>query len=527
MDAYNRITFLIDKIGIMKILCTIVLYNQQLYKSLSYTTGVSSFLKNKNVGLFIYDNSPIPQHDINDFFYSNGQIQYVSDTSNSGVSAAYNRAYEYAKSHNFQWLLLLDQDSTLTGYPFLQSYIDAVQSYPTACLFVPISKTASDLIISPIRLCFRIPLKRWDFRIGELNSIKNVGIINSGMFISVDAFEKVGGYNEEVFLDYSDYQFIERFASKYKSFYLLDTSLIQDFSNEERDVNKLSKRYSLLCESLRNYEVKSFWEKLNITFIVLKRAVSLFIRSKNVCFVKIFFLKYLRKYNGEKYIREQLESILPQLCENDEIIISDDSSTDNTLQIVQSFDDSRIKIFSNNKFHSPIFNFENALRKAKGDYIFLSDQDDIWKPDKVEVMMKYLKRDCDLVLSDGMIVDAHLNVLCTSIFNLLNSQKGFIRNLIHNSYSGSRMAFTRRVLGYVLPFPKKIAMHDIWIGLCAELFLKAEFISDSLILYRKHGDNVSVTGERSPFSLGYKIRYRVYIIIELIKRWVTLKRLKY
>ena len=82
-------------------------------------------------------------------------------------------------------------------------------------------------------------------------------------------------------------------------------------------------------------------------------------------------------YNGEKYIEEQLKSILSQLGENDEVIVSDDSSTDNTLAIVESFNDVRIKIFPNNKFHSPIFNFENALKQATGDYIFLSDQDDV------------------------------------------------------------------------------------------------------------------------------------------------------
>ena len=95
-------------------------------------------------------------------------------------------------------------------------------------------------------------------------------------------------------------------------------------------------------------------------------------------------------YNGEKYIREQLDSILPQLGLDDEVIISDDSSTDNTLKIIEEYNDCRIKIFSNNKFYSPILNFENALKKAQGDFIFLSDQDDIWKSNKVEVVMKYL-----------------------------------------------------------------------------------------------------------------------------------------
>lgn len=87
-------------------------------------------------------------------------------------------------------------------------------------------------------------------------------------------------------------------------------------------------------------------------------------------------------YNGEEYIKEQLESILCQLGEMDEIIISDDGSTDNTLNIIESYNDSRIKIHINTGKHGFVYNFENALQKAKGEYIFLSDQDDIWLPEK-------------------------------------------------------------------------------------------------------------------------------------------------
>lgn len=229
-------------------------------------------------------------------------------------------------------------------------------------------------------------------------------------------------------------------------------------------------------------------------------------------------------YNGEKYIKEQLDSILLQLGMNDEVIVSDDSSTDKTLDIIKSYKDKRIKIFPNNKFYSPIFNFENALKQAKGDYIFLADQDDIWLPNKVAIMTEYLKNGFDLVLSDGEIVDIDLNTISDSIYSLLHSKQGFIHNFLHNSYSGSRMAFTRDLLNYVLPFPSRIAMHDIWIGLCAELYFNPLFISDKLILYRKHGDNVSVTGEKSPYSLRFKIQYRFYIFIQLIKRWINRKK---
>ena len=109
-------------------------------------------------------------------------------------------------------------------------------------------------------------------------------------------------------------------------------------------------------------------------------------------------------YNGGKYIKEQLDSILPQLGKEDELVISDDGSKDNTYSIIQSYGDERIKLFYNHGKHGFVGNFENALKQCKGDYIFLSDQDDIWKVNKVSVVMEKLK-DYSLVIHDAEIVD--------------------------------------------------------------------------------------------------------------------------
>ena len=95
-------------------------------------------------------------------------------------------------------------------------------------------------------------------------------------------------------------------------------------------------------------------------------------------------------YNGEKYIELQLRSILPQLSEDDEVIVSDDASTDQTLDVVRRLNDNRIKIVHHETDHGYTRNFENALKYAKGDYIFLSDQDDEWLPEKVQVTLQAL-----------------------------------------------------------------------------------------------------------------------------------------
>lgn len=215
-------------------------------------------------------------------------------------------------------------------------------------------------------------------------------------------------------------------------------------------------------------------------------------------------------YNGENFIKDQLDSIIPQLADEDEIIISDDGSTDLTLEIIESYKDFRIKLYKNS-FKNLISNFEFVLKKASGDYIFLSDQDDVWLPNKVDACMENL-RDHDLVLSNCKVVDSNLNVLNESFFDLRKSKKGLINNLIKNSYLGCCMAFNRKVLEKSLPFPKKIPMHDLWLSFVGELFFKVYFIEEPLILYRRHGANLSVTGDISPFSFFEKVKFRFYII---------------
>jgi glycosyltransferase involved in cell wall biosynthesis len=216
-------------------------------------------------------------------------------------------------------------------------------------------------------------------------------------------------------------------------------------------------------------------------------------------------------YNGEKYIKEQLQSILIQLNEEDEVIISDDSSSDKTMTIIESFNDGRIKVFGKNHFKSPIFNLENALKRAHGDYVFWADQDDVWLENKVQLCLHYLQI-ADLVVSDCKIVDADLSVNRSSFFAQNNSHKGLFHNLKRNSYLGCCMAFRREILTLCLPFPKNIPMHDIWVGFVAELFYTSYFIPQPLILYRRHGENASCTSQASTYGILKKISFRWNII---------------
>lgn len=195
-------------------------------------------------------------------------------------------------------------------------------------------------------------------------------------------------------------------------------------------------------------------------------------------------------YNGENFIEKQLESILKQSVEVDEIIISDDNSTDNTLKIIEKFNSPKIRIIKNKK-KGVINNFENSLRESRGEYIFLADQDDIWSSNKVEEVIKKLEK-YDLVIHNAQIINSKdEKILKKTFFEIRNSRKGLLKNLYKNSYIGCCMAFNRKILNKALPFPDNIPMHDSWIGLVAEKYGRVYFDNKVLFYYRRHENNVT------------------------------------
>lgn len=222
-------------------------------------------------------------------------------------------------------------------------------------------------------------------------------------------------------------------------------------------------------------------------------------------------------YNGAKYIEAQLSSILPQLSAEDEVVVSDDGSSDDTLQRIASLNDVRIRVFSNEGKHGVVGNFENALKQTKGDVIFFCDQDDVWTPNKVEVCLKALQS-ADLVVHDLDFCDENGQVFGNGYFSIRNSGPGFFHNLYKNGFMGSCMAFTRRVKEAALPFPENILWHDMWVGLVAERKFNTVFLQDRLLRYRRHGNNASPTGESSDFSIGKRFSYRWTMLYNVLMR---------
>lgn len=223
-------------------------------------------------------------------------------------------------------------------------------------------------------------------------------------------------------------------------------------------------------------------------------------------------------YNGERYVQEQLRSIIPQLGINDEIIVSDDRSSDRTLQMIQALNDKRITVITNTGKPGPTWNFENALRHASGRYIFLSDQDDIWYPNKVAVYLGGLEK-YDLVTSDCNIIDAKGKVVLPSYYEINRCKRGVIYNFYRNSYLGCCLAFQRNVLEKCLPFPEKTPMHDIWIGMIAECFFRPLMMKEILMGYRRHGENFSTASSKSKNSLLQKLMFRFNVLTAIVWRY--------
>ena len=221
----------------------------------------------------------------------------------------------------------------------------------------------------------------------------------------------------------------------------------------------------------------------------------------------------MASFNGAKYIKEQIESILPQLPDDAEFIISDDGSTDSTLEIIKSINDKRIKVIAG-PGKGVVKNFENALMCARGDVVFLTDQDDTWREDKLsKVLEAFEDGTTECVLHDATVVDGEGNVIMPSFFRWRGVKHGLIHNILKNSYTGCCMAFTSVLKDAVLPFPESIEMHDWWIGLNAEKRGKALFVEDRLIAYRRHGQN---TNSLDGYPLKRKIQNRITFIKALI-----------
>jgi glycosyltransferase involved in cell wall biosynthesis len=212
----------------------------------------------------------------------------------------------------------------------------------------------------------------------------------------------------------------------------------------------------------------------------------------------------LATYNGAKYLRPQLDSIINQTLKPYEIIVSDDHSTDETLNILQSYQDKGLIKFYLNESKGVVTNFKNAVaRCATGNYIALSDQDDIWMPMKLEISFTALNKIESeklpaIAFSDLFVVDESNNLLNKSFFKEIvyaDPTNERLESLIFsNKVIGCTIMFNEFMRQYFDDMPDDVCMHDYWLALISFTFGKHYYIAEPLIRYRRHLNNVTNAG---------------------------------
>lgn len=272
-------------------------------------------------------------------------------------------------------------------------------------------------------------------------------------------------------------------------------------------------------------------------------------------------------YNGERYLRQQMDSLLAQTVQDFVVFICDDCSTDRTLSILKEYEalyPERIKVNQRKENSGNAWkNFMDMMIGQKDEYMMLCDQDDIWLPDKIEVTLQKMKEmECCygkemplLVHTDLKIVDENLQVISDSLIRMLNadySKTKLHQQIVQNTLTGCTVMYNRALAEYILKKPSYMVMHDWWLMLIASAFGKIDYVHKATILYRQHEKNVVGTKNmKSPFVMlklffdGEKIRkaldgsyhqaaefYKIYgedlqdAQKELVKRYSEIPKMK-
>ncbi len=506
-----------------------------------------------DVRVMLWDNSPSSDasHKLPE------GVHYFADESNSGLATAYNQALAWAVEQGSTWLLTLDQDTAVPLDFFVKMAAAACESsrYAGIGAIVP-QIAAGGKQLSPNRFQFGA-IPRW-YRAGYVGvPAERVFAFNSGALLSIAALKQIGGYDLRFWLDHSDAMIFSKLHEHGKRIYVAgDIQLVHEFSMKDMQRRMSPERYrnALMAETafwdmrmsraagwertlrLALRLVKQWWRKdsaelCRITRHALGRRLFTSRReridewmlstdefvehehSEKTADSELKVSACMAAYNGGAFVEAQLHSILAQLKPQDEVVIVDDGSKDDTFARLARMGDARIRLFAHERNAGVVATFEDALRLAAGDILFLSDDDDLWAPTKVRRCLGVFESapDVGIVQSRVRMIDESDRPIPDSRINRHGrSSTGFWRNIFINHYQGSAMALRASLLGRVLPFPaSKSFLHDVWIGTRNDWTGgRFVFIDEDLLFYRRHGNNASQA--KSPLQ---KIQTRTELLL--------------
>jgi glycosyltransferase involved in cell wall biosynthesis len=224
-------------------------------------------------------------------------------------------------------------------------------------------------------------------------------------------------------------------------------------------------------------------------------------------------------YNGERFVAEQVASVLSELNPDDELIIVDDCSKDTTVEILQSFGDPRIAIVRNETNQGPVRSFERAISLATREFICLADQDDRWVPGRVGLLISALERTGAMVASsNSAFMDGSGRPIDFKVDGVTaRDSRKHLKNILgiftgKTSYFGCAMAFRRSIVPLILPMPRYVESHDLWIALASNLIRSNVHVEEPTLIRRVHGDNASIIQR----SLHLKLWARVVFALSLL-----------
>lgn len=512
-----------------------------------------------DLSILLYDNTPggcdpgpLPEG-----------VQYEAAGQNAGLAAAYNRALAVAQIENYTWLLTLDQDTTLAPdyLSRLSKVALEIESDNRVAAIVPRVSDAGRPL-SPVFPSFLgVSYLRHGF---EGIARRDTYAINSASLFRVSALKQIGGFNPYFWLDMLDayvYRQLHQHgrkvyiageiqvehqlsllhgedlkADRYRNFLHAESAFCDLYGGHIRGLvlaghllyrnwrqrrrglapairqltwNEL-KRRMFQSKTRRIYDWNSEMEQLMLrsSCIGTGRELSEKRPAISVC---------MAAYNGERYITAQLQSILVQLSDNDEVVVVDDGSTDGTRDCVRSLRDDRIRLIEHEHNQGMSHTFEDAIRGASNSILFLSDQDDLWVPDKISTIRQAFIDNprVTLIVTDSSLIHADGSLLLESYLGRYGPfRPGFWANLVKNRYGSHNLAFRASILSEILPLPHKHdVLHDHWIGLRHSLSHgHTLYIDRPLTLSRRH--ETTATG-RKPLSMLRKIRIRVHLLLAL------------